>query len=196
MRVKINDKYKGLRGALMGLTFMILFLSYILLKYLIPDYFVKENDLKTDKAIIQNVFKNKLYSRKISRQSLSSCIDIVLVDKPYFVRLSDGLDKQYWALINDTNNISREIEVEFQNRLLHDNILYNPNQVSIDNRIIIPFNSKRKFIGWFIIIASIVDIVCIYFFCESLKKYKANLYSWDKKVGQQSKWKLFLLWLD
>jgi hypothetical protein len=197
MAVQIADKYKGLRNRLTGLTFIIVFLSFILLKYVIPDYFVRENALKTDTAIIQNVFKNKYYSYERYRGKVyHPCIDIVLFDKPYFIRLSDGLDKQYWATINDTNNISRRIEVEFQSRLLHNNVLNNPNQVSIENKIIIPFNSKMKFMGWFAIIATIFDIVCIYLFYLSLNTYKINLYPYDKKVGQESKWKLFLLWLN
>ncbi len=191
------SKYKRLRTKLIGLSFIIIFLSFILLRFLIPDYFVIEDDLKTDKAIIQNVFKNSYYSyEKYRGKVYHPCIDIVLFDKPYFIRFADGLSKPYWASINNSNNISREIEVEFQSRLLHDNVLNDPNQISIDHKIIIPFNSKKKFIGWFAIIASIVNIACIYFFYLSFKAYKTNLYSYDKQVGQESKWKLFLLWLN
>jgi hypothetical protein len=184
MTMQTTHNFKGLRNRLIGLSFIILFLSFILFRFIIPDYFVKENALQTDNGIIQNVFKNRYYSYERYRGKVSHpCVDITLVDKSYFIRLSDGLDKKYWAAINDTDNISRRIEVEFQSRLLHDNVLNNPNQISIDNKIIIPFDSKKSFLGWFAIIAGIVDIACIYLFYLSVKTYKANLCLHDNDIG-------------
>ena len=115
-----------------------IFLLYILFKFLLPDYLVQQKNLETDRAIIENVFINKYSSyEKFRGKVYKSCIDITLVDKPYFIRLTDHLVDNYWPLINDPNNISKAIEVKFQNRLLHNNILNNPNQISIDNKVII-----------------------------------------------------------
>lgn len=160
-----------------------IFFAYILFEFLLPDYFVKQKNLVTDKGIIQNVFKNKYLTwDKAKGKYYASCIDIILVDKPYFIRFSDDLVDHYWGLLNDTNNISRQVEVKFQNRLLRGNILHNPNQISIDSKVIIRYNAKQTFIGWAAVAMTFVIIICLFFIYKAYRIYKTSLFGYHKKV--------------
>ena len=191
-----NTKYKRVRTRILLLPLLILFLAFIILKFLLPAYLVQEKDLDKDRGIIQDVFKNGYPTlNKVNRIVYKSCIDIILADKPYFIRLSDHWDDSYWPLINNPVNISKPIEERFQSRLLHGGILYNPNQISIGNQIIIPYNSNQTVIGWFILALMLAIIVCIYFTYSFIRIYKTKLYESDKIIGQESKWKLLLEWL-
>jgi ABC-type Na+ efflux pump permease subunit len=74
-------------------------------------------------------------------------------------------------------------------------MLINPNQIAIDNKIIISYNAKKSFIGWFAVAILLIIIACLYFIYLSFKTYKKNLYLYDKEIGSKSKWQLFLVWL-
>lgn len=193
----IHTKYYKLRKKILGLSIIILFLSFILLKFLVPDYLVKENDLKTDSGIIQYASMNKYPEHeRYGGIVYKNCLDIVLVDKPYYIRFTDALDSKYWDNIKDKSNYSKTIEVKFQTRLLQKNILYNPNEVLIDNKIVIPSDSKKNFIGWSIIFLTIAIVLCGYFFSKLWKQYKEELYWEDKQISQESKWKLISVWMN
>jgi len=112
-----NTKYKRVRTRILLLPLLILFLAFIILKFLLPAYLVQEKDLDKDRGIIQDVFKNGYPTlNKVNRIVYKSCIDIILADKPYFIRLSDHWDDSYWPLINNPVNISKPIEERFQSR--------------------------------------------------------------------------------
>ena len=72
------------------------------------------------------------------------CLDVMLVDKPYFIRFTDVLDTKYWDIIKDKNNFSKPIQIKFQSKLLRGKILYNPNEVSIDYKVIVPARLEEK----------------------------------------------------
>ena len=54
------------------------------------------------------------------------------------------------------------MEVKYQARLLHDNILFNPNELIIDGRVVIPYDAKKGFIGWANIIVITLIFILIY----------------------------------
>ena len=168
---------------------------FIVLKFILPDYLVKENELITDSGIIQYTFMNKYPEHERLRTVYKNCLDVVLVGKPYYIRFTDALDSKYWKIINDTTNYSKSIQVKFQARLLQKNILYNPNEVLIDNKIIIPSDSKKAFLGWLVIVLMAIIIFCGYLFSLLWKQYRQKLYWEDKEISQESKWKLFMVWL-
>ena len=173
------------------LPLLTLFIAFALFKFLIPDYFTELKDLHTDKGIIQDVYVNKYVKKRVSYH----CVNIILRDKPYYIRLSDNVIENYWAAVINKNNIGKTIQLNYQRRLLHGNILHDPNQISIDNKIIVPFDSKHKSIGWSVIIFIAVIIGCVYTFYVALQTYKADFYVSDKETAQKSKWKLFSVWL-
>ena len=168
----IHTKYYKLRKKIIGISIIILFLSIIILKFLLPDYLVKENELKTDTGIIQNAFMNKYLEHERYRGMVyKKCLDVILADKPYYIRFTDQLDEKYWSLIIDNQKFSKTIIIKFQARLLHDNILYNPNEVLINNQVIIPADSKKSFIGWTIFFLIIAICFCTYYLNSFLKLY-------------------------
>ena len=191
--MRLKNKYRHVRRRILLLPFWVLFLAFILFRFLLPDYFVQEKDLDTDSGIIQDVYIHSDPTHK--GKGHNSYIDIHLADKPYFIRLSSSGDDKYWPLINNPVNISKPIEVKFQTRRLHNHILDNPNQISIDNKVIIPYNSKQTLIGWFALGEILIIITCLIVIYWSIRTYKIELYELDKKIGQKSKWELFLVWL-
>jgi hypothetical protein len=126
-----------------------------------------------------------------------NCLDVILADKPYYIRFTDELNEGYWATILDKRNFSKKITVKFQARFLNGTILYNPNEVLIDNQIIIPANSKKSFIGWMILFFIVMIGVCVYNLRSFLGTYKAaGLYLEDSKTKKESLWKLVMIWVN
>lgn len=196
MTVSVNNKFYRVRTILIVVPIFTLFLAYILFKFLLPSYFITENKLITDKGIIKTITPNK-YLRNDTHNGkyYENCIDISLTNKHYLIRLSDRSRDKYWDLLNNPNYISKQIEVKFQDFLLSGDILNNPNQISIDNKIIIPYYSEKKVDGWVTIIIIALIIICLLFIYSIFKKYKLNLLPYDKEIGQESKWKLLVIWL-
>lgn len=193
----IHTKYYKLRKKILGIFLLILLISFPLFKFLVPDYFIKESDLKTESGIIKYSFMNKYREWERYRGYIyKNCLDVVLTDKPYYIRFTDELDEKYWAIIKDSNNYTKPIQVKFQTRLLHNGVLYNPNEVLIGNKLIIPYDSKKNFTGCAIIFFFIIIVLCIYYFLKLWKQYKKDLYQDDKQVGQESIWKLISIWLN
>lgn len=174
-----------------------MFLFFILLKYLLPDYLVKEDELKSDSGVIQSAFMNKyLEYGRYRGMDYKRCLDVILIGKSYHIRFNDELDAKYWPIIIDSRNFSKTIKIKFQARLLHDNILYNPNEVIINDKVIIPADSKKGFIGWFILFVIIAIGSCIYFLYSFTIIYKKDLYFDDKETINDSLWKLIMVWID
>ena len=139
---------------------------------------------------------NKYLKRVRSATVYKTCLDVILAGKSYFIRFTDDYDNKYWEVINEETNISKTITVKFQSRLLHDNILYNPNEVLINNKVIIPADSKKWVLGLILIVLLIGISTCIYFFTSFLKIYKESLYTEDKETKRESLWKLVMVWID
>jgi hypothetical protein len=194
----IHPKYYKLRKKILGISILILFILFVDLKFFLPDYLVKESDLKIDSGIIKYSFYNKYITRRSNHLGYMyvNCLDVVLVDKPYVVRFTSATDDKYWEIIMDSRNYSKPIQVKYQERLLHNNILWNPNEVLIDNKIIIPSDSKKSLIGLIFLFFIAGAIVCGNYLFSLWKQYKEELYSEDLIVSQESKWKLFMVWLD
>lgn len=191
----IHTKYYKLRKKILGFSVVIL-LILVFLGAFISDYLVKENDLKIDSGIIKYTLLNTYPEYERYGIIYKNCLDIILANKPYYIRLTDELNNKHWIEINDKRNFSKTIQVKFQSRLLQENVLYNPNQLSIDNRIIIPWDSDKNFIEWTIVFAIIVLAVSVYYFSKLLNQYKEQLYFQDKQTGQESKWKLISTWIN
>ena len=153
--------------------------------------------MKVDTGVIQNAFMNKyLQYERYRGMVYKKCLDVVLADKPYFIRFTDDLNEKYWTTIIETSDFSKTITVKFQSRLLHDHILYNPNEVIMADKVIIPANSKKWFIGIFTILATTVIGICIYYFNSFRKVYKEGPYLEDKETRIESLWKLVMVWID
>lgn len=192
----IHTKYYKTRKKLLGLAFIGLILIFILFTYILPDYLLKESELEVDTGIIRKTFMNKYLKRVRSATVYKTCLDVILAGKSYFIRFTDDYDNKYWEVINEETNISKTITVKFQSRLLHDNILYNPNEVLINNKVIIPADSKKWVLGLILIVLLIGISTCIYFFTSFLKIYKESLYTEDKETKRESLWKLVMVWID
>jgi hypothetical protein len=161
----------------------------------LPDYLLKESDLKTDAGVIQYASMSKYVEQERYGTVLKNCLDVYLKDKSYYVRFTDELKNKYWARILDKENVSKKIELKFQERLLQDSILYNPNEVLIDNKVIIPVDSERNFQLLILIIFTTIIIACAYFLLRLWQQYKEELYSDDKQISAESKWKLISTWI-
>ncbi|MES2778030.1 MAG: hypothetical protein V4722_27890 [Bacteroidota bacterium] len=196
MKASIVKKYIRIRTFLIVVPVLICLLCYALFKFLLPDYFLSENDLMVDTGTIKAAYYTtyRVYGKQ-RRIHDKRCVQIELVGKRYFIRLTDDLIDKFWPAIVSPENINKKIEVKYQRRLLESGRLYNPEQISIDNTIIFPFTAKRKYIGWFCIAVIVVIFIFSFLLYRIFNIYKLNLYEHDKKVGKLSKWKLFLTWL-
>ena len=189
-------EYNKARRILFVGPIAILFLLFILLKFLLPDYFGKEKDLKADSGIIENILMDKYPTHERYVGTVyKNCLDIALIEKTYIIRLSDDLNKKYWTAINDKLNIHKRIEVEFQDHLLNNNILNNPNKISIDGKVIIPYGYEKPFVGWAIIGFSLITIVLIYFWYKYFKKCIEILNTNENNL-EKTNWQLFLMLIN
>ncbi len=194
MNASIIKKYTRIRTSLIILPLLILLFCYLLFKVLLPEYFLSENDLMVNTGTIKASYYTTYKERgKYGRIYEKKCVQIELVDKRYFIRLTGDL--KFWPAIVTLGNINKEIEVRYKRRNVNPGILYNPKQISIDNRIILPFSESRKFYGWFCIAVIIVIIISSFLLYRVFNIYRLNLYEYDKKIGKLSKWKLFWTWI-
>lgn len=184
--------YKKARRILFSSPLFILFLLFILFNFLLPDYFGKEKDLITDSSIIKKILIDKYPEHVKFGTVYKNCLDIFLIDRSYFIRLNDGLGGKYWPIINDTFNMHKKIDIGFESHLLHDNILYNPNKISIDGKDIIPYGYEKKFVGLAILVLSIVILILHYVWYGSFRKCKEILKT-DESNLEKTSWQLFLM---
>ena len=129
------------------------------------------------------------------RDKYHPCIDIKVAGKPYRIRLTNTLFRNYWSTINKQSNIGKEIEVKFQKRLLQHDMLYNPNQITINDTLIIPYNAGKYFGIWMVIAAVGVVILCCFLFYSTLITYKDEMLQLDKQLWRENKWKFVSVWL-
>ena len=189
-------KYIRIRTAMLVLPIFIFFLCYILFAFLLPDFFLSKDALITDTGIIKAAYKTtyKTYDN-YNGTYYPRCVDIQLVNKSYYIRLTDNLLEKYWPAIASPENINKKIEVKYQARLMDNNMLNNPEQISINNTLIFPYTAKRKFIGWFAVAVSGAILISSLLLYRVFNIYKLNLFDYDKEIGKESKWKLLKVWL-
>ncbi len=189
-------EYNKVRRILFVVPLSILLLLFILLKFLLPDYFGKEKDLRADSGIIENILMDKYPTHERYVGTVyKNCLDIILIDKPYIIRLSDDLNKKYWSTLNDKLNIGKRIDVGFQDHLLSNNILHNPNKISIDGKVTIPYGYEKTFVGWVIIGFSLITVVLIYFWYKYFKKC-IEILNMNENNLEKTNWQLFLMLIN
>ena len=188
----MDKKHSGVKRALFLLPIFILFL-FCAFVFLIRDYLVTEKDLLTDSGIIRSSFQTTYRDwDKYKGDYDRKCVEIDLIDKPYFIRLDN---KKHWQPILDPKNRNKKIEVKYQARLMHDNVLVNPNQISIDGTIIFSFNERRTFIKWFSLAVSVAILVFGLLLIRVFKIYRQNMFDHDKHLWNTNKWKLIKTWV-
>jgi hypothetical protein len=177
------------RRLLIILPLVLPFFMYML-SLAVKDLSADKNDYKVDASTIKDIFQGT-YEEKQSRD----CLDIYLIDKPYFIRFNRSSDKEFWQTIDNGKSLNKSIAYTYLPHLLHDGILYNPNRIVIDNVEIIPFNDQSFMLWCAVALISTFILLFAYFFIRAIIIYRRELYDMDKEIRKESIWKLVRVWL-
>jgi len=158
------------------------------------DFLATPTDLKTETGIIENISQNiDTLKQLVHKNIYTPCIDIKIKNKKYFIRLSDR--NEYWPIIYSQDNIGKPIMAKFLPHFFQGTILYNPNQLSIDSKEIIPFakDSKVYLGGLSLIFIMFISFGFLSF--QSILRYRYEVLPIDRELRKTSIWKLIAAWL-
>jgi len=195
--MRLNTNFFRIRLTMVFAPLLTIVFLYVSFKMILPDYLATTQELISDYGIIQSVYPNvETQKQFLKSDTHQTCIDIEIKNKSYIIRLTDKLEKDKWVLINDSLNKNRTIEFKYSPRLLHDKILYNPDELSIDNKIIIHFSDSKKFIFLLFIGACLASILFGFISFLAIKTYVEEFLSIDRLTYKKGVWKLLRVWIN
>ncbi len=168
------------------------FLNYGVFK----DYLTPKVDLNKSELIIDRLYYNTYIEKHILKSDIiHKCFDISIKDQPFFIRLSDNLHSDKWDEIQEKFSTGDTLRILYAKRLLQDTILYNPNELKINNVTVISF-TERKRINFYALLG-ITGMTLLFGFVSVIayKTYKDELLNGDKILFKKSKLKLIGRWI-
>lgn len=194
--MKLNTNFFRIRLTMILAPIATVFFLCLCFKFILPNYLATTKDLFTDHGIIQSIYPNEETKKVLLNTSHHGCLDIKLYDRKYIIRLSDKFKENKWAIIYNANNINKEIEIKKLHNFPNDGIVYNPNELSIDNKIIIHFNNDKTIILWCLIGSLIVGLLFGFTSCLAIKTYIEDNLSGDKADYKKGLSKLIRVWIN
>ena len=195
--MRLNTNFFRIRLTMVFAPLLTIFFIYVSFKMILPDYLATTQELVCEYGIIQSVYPNiETHKQFLKSDTHQTCIDIELKNKSYIIRLTDKLEEDKWLVINDNLNKNKTIEFKYLPHLLHDKILYNPNELSIDNKIIIHFSDSKRFILWLLIGACLASLLFGFISFLAIKTYVVEFLTIDRVTYKKGVWKLIRVWIN
>jgi len=172
-------------------TLFFLYFSFI---KLLPDYLMTREELASDSGVIKSIYQNIETKKYVKSHTHKECLDIELKNRNYIIRLTDGSEKDEWLVINDKRNLNKTIEFRYLPHVFHDNILYNPSELVIDNKTILEFNDSKKSSFWIFIGLCLAGILFGFFSFLAIKTYINEFLAIDRETYKKGFGKLIKAW--
>lgn len=174
-------------------TLFFAFLNYSVFK----DYLAAKAELNKSELIIDSLYHNTYIKKRIIKSDIiHKCFDISIKNKPYLIRLSDNFHSDKWDEIQEKFSTGDTVRIVYAKRLLQDTILYNPDELIINNVTVISFTERKRIKLYFLIGTTVTTLLFGFVSVIAYKTYKAELLNGDKILYKKSKWKLIGRWLD
>lgn len=194
--MKLNTNFFRIRLTMTLAPIATVFFIYICFKSILPNYLETKKDLITERGIIQAIYPNRETRKVLLNTSYPKCLDIQLYDKKYIIRLTDTSEEDKWSIINNTNNINKTIEIKHSIKSSDIEILYNPKELAIDNKVIIHFNDDKPVIFWLLVGCIIVGLAFGFVSFLAIKTYIEDYLPGDREDYKKSIWKLIRVWIN
>jgi len=189
----VEVEIKLLRSRMIILSLFSIFIIYILLTLIIPMFLASESDLITDKGDVAYAFGNT-YVTTGKHPTVDSCVDIRFVNGLHQVRITSNYH-EHWAALLDSNINGTAIQIKVYPWRALDYLVYNPEKITIDNRVVIPFKAHSFQKGIFVLIFTALPALLIFSVFKASKLYRKYLLSSDQQIRQESIWKYIKRWL-
>jgi hypothetical protein len=193
--MRLSQKYFRIRLTLLIAPLATLF--FVFFNYgIFKDYLTPKVELNKSELIIDRLYHNTYIEKRIFKSDIiHKCFDISIKDQPYFIRLSDNLHSDMWGELKENFSTGDTLRILYADHLFQDTILYNPNELKINNVTVISF-TERKRINFFALLG-ITGMTLLFGFVSVIayKTYKDELFNVDKILFKKSKWKLLGRWI-
>jgi hypothetical protein len=189
----IEVEIKFLRSRMIILSIFSIFIIYILLKLIVPIFLATESDLIAAEGKVKLAFWNT-YVTSGRRSALDTCIDIHFANGIRQVRITNNYQEYSTALL-DSNINGRPIQIKVYPWRPLNYLVFNPEKLTIDNKVIIPFKAHSFQKGFLVLIFTALPTFLILAVTKSNKLYRKYLLSSDQLIRQESTWKYIRLWI-
>lgn len=194
--MRLNTNFFRIRLTMTIAPIATVFFIYCCFKLILPNYLETTKNLITERGIIQSIYPTRETRKVLLNTSYPECLDIKLYDKKYIIRLTDKFEEDKWAIINNTNNISKTIEIKSSQIFPDKGIVYNPRELTIDQEVIIHFNDDKPIIFWIFVGFLIVGLLFGFTSYLAIKTYILEFLPSDKITLRNGTWKLIKVWLN
>ena len=178
--MNLIQKHFRIRTSLLILPIASVFMLTMTLK-VAKDQFTKIEELSSGSYSIDTAYFSRYVEHRLLREDITlDGFDIKLFNVPFFIRLTDQSHSDSWRGIQSNSVKNATLKVWYVTHLMQDSILYNPNQLEINDKICISLNETKKMNLIALVFLSILTITFIIFSVHSFLTYRNSLFDEDK----------------
>lgn len=190
--MKLNPKSWRIRTTLLIAPIAILFFGYFSI-YIYKDDWISQARLSSDTQLIERVEINTFVEKRFLKPDRTRRnLDIIVKDKPYFIRLTD--ESKTWEKII-SYSYGDTVSILYNDRLFQDNSIRNPYELAINSDQIIRLSDTEERLFYGLIFMSTLTLTSGLIFILAYKTYREDLLSEDKLLFKTNKWGLFEKWV-